>query len=64
LGVCKPHNVSIFLSDDEQIWFGMMNSDEPYDHLEQWIKQSVDEGKMLPLPITLDKFVFKRFKSN
>ena len=64
LGVCKPHNVSVFLSDEEQIWFGMMCTDEPYDQLEQWIKQSVDQGKMLPLPTTLDKYVFKRFRSN
>ena len=64
LGVCKPHNVSVFLSDEEQIWFGMMDSDEPYNQMEQWIKHSVSEGKMLPLPTTLDKYVFKRFKSN
>ncbi len=64
LGVCKPHNVSVFLSDDEQIWFGQMKTDEPYVQLEQWISCSVDEGQMLPLPTTLEKYVFKRFKSN
>lgn len=61
LGICKPHNVMLALTPNEQIWLGMIRDDKPYDELVEWIRSSVKEGSMLPLPVSLEKHRFDRF---
>ena len=62
LGVCKPHNVSTIMTDEGQIWLGMFREEREYDILLKWIKNSVDNRSMLPLPQSLEKHQFQRFK--
>ncbi|MCY3413046.1 MAG: (2Fe-2S) ferredoxin domain-containing protein [Candidatus Heimdallarchaeota archaeon] len=61
LGVCKPHNVSLLLTPDTQYWLGMLKDEKPYKELLQWIEKSVNNGKMLPIPQTLQPYLFDRF---
>ena len=63
LGVCKPHNVMLLLTPKEQIWLGMFRDGKPYEVLIEWIRSSVKEGVMLPIPEFLVKHKFDRFAS-
>ncbi len=63
LGICLPHNVMLAITPKELIWLGMIRDAKPYDELMDWIRSSVKEGKMLPLPASLEKHRFDRFAS-
>ncbi len=62
LGVCKPHNVSVVLSKDKQIWLGMLRDEKVYQELSNWIIKSAKTDKLLPIPETLLPYVFDRFE--
>lgn len=62
LGVCKPHNVSVVLSQNKQIWLGMLREETQYEHLLKWITASINARELLPLPIVLQEHVFSRFQ--
>jgi hypothetical protein len=62
LGVCTPHNVLCMLTKTEQIWLGMFRDPETYEELKKWLRDSHKAGEVLPLPESLKKHQFDRFK--
>jgi hypothetical protein len=61
LGPCDLTNVTLLLTQDEQIWLGGLEGEEIYDEIIAWAKASDASGKLLPLPKVLEPKRFTRW---
>jgi hypothetical protein len=61
LGPCDLTNVTLLLTQDEQIWLGRLEGEEIYDEIIAWAKASDASGKLLPLPKVLESQRFTRW---
>jgi cobaltochelatase CobN len=53
LGPCSEANVAVVKTATETIWLAALASDQEYEELAAWAKQSALQGTLSPLPASL-----------
>ena len=61
LGPCDILNAVSILTNECQLWFGGLVTDEPYQELLAWAEETRDLGYPAPLPELLRPYQFSRF---
>lgn len=63
LGPCDLTNVVSIGSSRGTTWLGGLTRHVDYEHLLQWATQVAETQRLLPLPKSLEPFVFERFRA-
>lgn len=61
IGPCDPVNVVCIVTPAETIWLGGLTENYHFEALLDWSINSADSGKLMPLPVKLQKHRFERW---
>jgi len=62
LGVCKPSNVILIITQQDPLWLGNMLINDDYRYLMYWLIKSHESGDLIEMPEKLKNHLFQRIR--